>query len=402
LRDALDKQNRFIVDGTQYLVLFIMATGIVACGDWMADRLMMNIIVIFLALFVSRNRLVFGWTAMAYFLFLSWLVIAIFYSPVKSFGFRVLLKYLFPVLIMLYVTKMTLTPQFYLKILKVTLWVGLFGLLWFLVLGRIPLIGGIISSVIFWGPGILDFFPVTITISFAMYSYTKKRKYLIYVVLFAIPSILMLNRTGLLAASISIVVFAVVRYKVKSIPYVILGVSIFIGTILYVPAFRDKMFKKQMTSDEIVEKRETMTEDDINSNGRFAMWKWSKKQYYEGHELIGSGLGVLQERFYSQNHPFAPIRIVHNDYLQLMCDTGLIGLYLYILVMASLVIHSFIIYFHRGKVFIVRFAALISGVSLAGMASTLYTDNVVNYTLMTLTYPYALYGLMLNLNRRYA
>jgi hypothetical protein len=402
LKDALDKRDKFIVDGNQYLFLLIMATGIAACGEWMASRLLMNIIIVLLAFFTSRDRPVFNWTTTAYFLFLFWLLIEIYLSPVKDFGFRVFLKYLFPIMIMLYASKITTSARFFVKVMYLVLAIGLFALLWFLLLGRIPIVHGIISTFIFWGPGILDFFPVTITIAFAMYTQTKKKKFLLYVLLFAVPSILMANRTGLLSASITIIVFSIVRYGIKSLPYVVIGAGISIGTVLYVPSFRQKMFKKQLTSEEIIEQRGSMTSDDINSNGRFAMWEWSKKQYFEGHELMGCGLGVLQERFYSQKHPFVPIRIVHNDYLQLMCDTGWIGLYLYISIMVSLVVHSMIVYFNRRKAFIVRFAALIAGVSMAGMASTLYTDNVVNYTLMTLTYPYAFYGMMIGLNRHYS
>jgi O-antigen ligase len=219
--------------------------------------------------------------------------------------------------------------------------------------------------------------------------------------LIIIPSVLGSIRTGVLASSITIVVFAIVRYKIKSLPYVILGIGVFVGTLLYVPDFRNKMFKKQLSSEEIIEQVNELTTDDIDSSGRFAMWEWSLDHFYKGKEWKGSGLGVLQNAFYTGNHPFGGLKVVHNDYVQILCDTGLIGLALYGLTLFSLIIHSFIIYYKKRKIPIVRLAAIISGVSLAGMISTLYTDNVVNYSLMTLSYPFALYGMTLGLDRQY-
>ena len=34
--------------------------------------------------------------------------------------------------------------------------------------------------------------------------------------------------------------------------------------------------------------------DDINSNGRFAMWEWSLNKFYQNRELYGTGTGNLQ------------------------------------------------------------------------------------------------------------
>ena len=38
-----------------------------------------------------------------------------------------------------------------------------------------------------------------------------------------------------------------------------------------------------------------------------------------------------------------------------------------------------------------------AGASLAGVAVTMYSDNVVNYSMCTLAYPFGFYGMMLGL-----
>lgn len=398
----MKKRRWFLVDNSQMLFLFMMATAILSCGSTlMANRLLLCIILCCLALWMVKRPVTLSITVWLYAAYLLWLVIEIFYSPVKNYGFRVFLKYLYPFVIMLFASKIKVSVPFYQKTIQIILIVAIYGLCYFLILGRIPILGRLLGSITFWGPAILDFFPVAVTIALLYYSYSKQWKYLILVFALALPSILFTNRTGLLALSITIVIFSIVRYQLKSLPYVVLGVGLLVGTVLYNDAFREKMFVKQMSKEAVIENADQMTKKDIMDNGRYAMWEWSLGHYFVGKELKGSGLGVLQHAFYTLNHPFGRLKVVHNDYVQILCDTGIIGLVLYALTLLSLIIHSLILYFRSKKAPILRMAAIISGVSMAGMLSTLYTDNVVNYSMMTLSFPFALYGLTLSLNRKY-
>ena len=129
------------------------------------------------------------------------------------------------------------------------------------------------------------------------------------------------------------------------------------------------------------------------------MWEWSLKNYYKGHELMGSGLGQLQARLYSHNHPFGRLEVVHNDYVQILCDTGQIGLGLYVLILFSFVMHSFRIYNNKQNRESARNSAFIAGTSLCGIMACAFTDNVINYSLITLTYPYAFFGFALALKK---
>lgn len=401
IKDPIVKNRSFVVANRPYLLLFIFATAILACGSYMADRLLVTMVILFLGILTAQRSISFSGTAFFYILYLSWLLLSmLIISPDMGYGFRVFLKYLYPFLIMLFASQLNISKKYYLKALNIILNVALFSVFCFLVLAWIPTVNQIVGSVLFWGPAIIDFYPVPIATSLLLFSHTRKKKYLVYAVLFILPPIFSAIRTGILASSITIVLFAIIRYKLKSIPYVLFGCALLIGSVLYIPQVRDKMFRKQMSTEEIVERREELTTDDIDSNGRFAMWEWSMERFYYGKEWTGSGLGVLQKTFYSLDHPFGHIRIVHNDYVQILCDTGLIGLILYGLTLLSLVIHSIFIYF-RSKQGVIKIAAFVAGVGLSGMLSTLYTDNVVNYSMMTLSFPFALYGLLLSLKRAY-
>ena len=402
VKDGFLKNKTFKITNLHYLLLFIFSMALLACGQHMANRMTVTMIILVLAIILARQRISFSATSVFYIFYLAWLILSILLiTPEKGYGFRVFLKYLYPFLIMLFATQLAVNAQFYLKVLKAVIIIGLIAIFWQVILVRIPILNNIIGSFIFWGPAIIDFYPVPLTISLLLYSETKKKKYLIYAALFVIPSILGAIRTGILAYSITVILFAIIRYRIKSLPYVLIGTAIFIGSILYIPQVRDKMFREQMSAEEIITQREELTTDDIDSSGRFAMWEWSLERFYKEKEWAGSGVGVLQATFYSLRHPFGSIRIVHNDYVQILCDTGLIGLILYASTLLSLIIHSLFVYF-TSKQKAVKMAAFVAGVSLAGMLSTLYTDNVVNYSMMTLSFPFALYGLFLSIKRFYS
>ncbi len=397
LKNPFDKQISFSVTNSQYLLLFLLASAILGCGgDLMASRLLTSIILAFLMLLINNKRIEFSRTVFLYFFYLLWLIIATIYSPSQYYGLRVFLKYLYPFLMMLFASQVTTSEVFYLKGIQIILRIALFGALCLLVFYWIPVLGSVVLLLTYYGTAILDFFPVAIAISFLYYSHFKKKKYLFYIFIFFLSSVVHTNRTGILAAFITIIIAALVRYRLKALPYIIGGLVIFGGAVLSIPEFRAKMFKKQMNVDEIVERRDELTVDDINTNGRSAMWEWSLNNFYKNKEWTGSGLGVTQRAFQGNLTPFN-MPAVHNDYIQIICDTGLIGLILYGLTLLSLIAHCFIVYFKTYCHPAVKFAAFVAGVSMAGMVSTLYTDNVVNYSLMTLGFPFALYGMMLGL-----
>ena len=112
---------------------------------------------------------------------------------------------------------------------------------------------------------------------------------------------------------------------------------------------------------------------------------------------MGSGTGNLQEVFYSLKHPFGTIKICHNDYVQILCDNGLIGLVLFGVSFLYLIFHCFIVYQGRRHLPMVRVCALIAGPAMGGTLLTMYTDNVINYTMATISFPCAIYGMMLGL-----
>ena len=228
----------------------------------------------------------------------------------------------------------------------------------------------------------------------------KKRKDLYLALLFMLPSVLWVFRTSIMGTAMAIMVFMFFKYKLKSLPFISGVLVLFIVAIFTIPSVKGKMFRgEDKTLTEFQEGKISM--DDIDSNGRFAMWEWSFDTYYEGREAIGSGTGNLQRAFYALEHGIGSIKIVHNDYVQILCDNGLIGLVLFAATYLCLIIHSFIVFQKRRYPWYIKVCAITAGASAAGILLTMYTDNVINYSMATISYPCAFYGIMLGLEKGY-
>lgn len=157
------------------------------------------------------------------------------------------------------------------------------------------------------------------------------------------------------------------------------------------------MFNKNFDGEQILEGERKIDKNDIDSNGRFEMWDWSLKNFYENNKLEGSGSGTLQAVFYKRKAEEGTVGIVHNDYVQILCDNGLIGLILYLSIFLTILLHTFSIYQNKFNSDLIRLTAITAGASAIGMAVTSFTDNTVNYSMATLSYPFGFYGIMLGL-----
>ncbi len=139
-----------------------------------------------------------------------------------------------------------------------------------------------------------------------------------------------------------------------------------------------------------------VNKDDINSNARFAMWEYFERRFYHGRELQGSGTGACQNHLYN-NFLFGGLKVMHSDIVQMKCDNGLIAVILYYTVVMMMILHAFFFFLRKRHGACIKVCAITAGASLAGVAVTMYSDNVVNYSMCTLAYPFGFYGMMLGL-----
>ena len=391
------------VSSRQRFVLFLLALGVVQAGSFSATLLLVWIMLLVILLSKYGTRFSDSNLFTFYALYLIWLLFSLISSSEQGFGFRVFAKYLFPFLVVLVTSSMPNTDAFFFKALKVVLSSALFVNLIILIPYIIPI--GFITvpvfqPIIWWWPAIIDFNPFAMAVAIVLYELTKKKIYIYAIAVFFLLPAIASVRTGLIGLGIALLAISFFKYKLRALPVFIFILFGFVGSILFIPNVRDKMFAGAFNSaDEVINSLDVLSFNDIETSGRSAMWEWSLNTFYKDNELLGAGLGQVQARFYSGNHPFGNLEVIHNDYIQILCDTGQIGLVLYLIVLISFVVYSFRIYNNKKNRESARNSAFIAGTSLCGIMACAFTDNVINYSLITLTYPYAFFGFALALNK---
>lgn len=394
--NPLVKKQKYFATGPQIFLIFSVVTGFFMLGEWSATRLSIWIVYLIVGTMVTKGKIKFTPVLILYIFYILYLFLSLFIlSPDKFFGIRVIAKYLFPLCVLIFAAKIANSEFVIYSGIKYVLAIAIFiQITFFLWINW----GGI-----FWVRSTLaDHLVVMSVISLALFYATSKKKYLYLTLFFCSFPVVATIRTGLMGITGCFTIFFLFKYKWRALPVVVFVVAAAVLVVLYVPAVRGKMFRdKQMTADEIIENRENLTLKDIDTNGRQAMWDWSLDNYYRKNKVFGTGVGNLQMVFYSGKHPFNPLRVVHNDYVQILCDTGLVGLILFLLTSLSLVIHSFIIYNDKRNNEMIRLCAIVAGSSLVGILITSYTDNSVNYSFATYFYPYVFFGMALSLVQKY-
>lgn len=399
MTNPLNREQKMVMDGPEMFWILTFSTGLLAFSapgalDLMAIRLMVLEVFCLVGLFICKRSPQWSPAIIFYLIYIIWLVVGLSYTPVPGYGFRVILKYLYPLLIMLFASAAVRDKEVFIKAGIGARTVAIISI----AVAFIPYIGRLFPGV-FWYETARAINYISMCIfSLALFYYTQeKKKNLLFGILFMLPCILWVFRTSIMGTTLALMTFFFFKYKLKSLPVMFSVFILFIVAVFAIPSVREKMFFddngkniEQLNAGEI-------SMDDINSNGRFAMWEWALNKFFYGEELTGAGTGNLQETFYALRHPFGSIRICHNDYVQILCDNGLIGIVLFGGSFLALIFHCFIVFQNRRYDTAIHLCAIVAGASAAGTLLTMYTDNVINYTMATLSYPCGFYGMMLGL-----
>lgn len=395
----LNKKQKLLFNGPELYLVLMMSTGLLSLAapiglDLSAIRLLLLEIFCIIGLLRSRHKPIWSATSVFYLLLILWMCIGLFYTSSTIFGIRVILKFIYAFLLILFTSAVVRDGEVFLK--------ASFGARWMAIITIIlsfTHISRLFPGTIWYSTALAINYIVMCVFSLAMYYYGgKKRRDLYLTLLFMIPCIVWVFRTSIMGTALAIMVFMFFKYKLRSLPFIGGILVLFIVAVFTIPSVKNKMFRGEDKS--LTEFRDgKISMDDIDSNGRFAMWKWSFDTYYKGRENIGSGTGNLQRAFYALEHGIGSIKIVHNDYVQILCDNGLIGLILFAGSFLCLIIHSFIVFQKRRYPWYIKVCAITAGASAAGILLTMYTDNVINYTMATISYPCAFYGMMLGLEK---
>lgn len=403
VKGVMDSEEEYHYSGPELFWCLTFSTGLLAFSanvglDLMAIRLGVLEILCIIGLNVAPNRPVISLPIKIYIIYLIWLLVGCMYGTSAGYGFRVILKYLYPLVLCLFASAVVHDSEVF---LKSSLWARKVALI-SIIFSFVPLIGLLIPGVFWYSTAAAINYISIMIFSLSMFFFSdEKKNNLLYVILFMLPCFLWVFRTSIVGSALALMVFFLFKYKIKAIPVVVAGVVLFIALLFAIPSVREKMFysPEDNTADMVYSGQ--ISADKIDSNGRFAMWEWSLKKFWEPNKLNGAGTGNLQKTFYELRHPFGTIKICHNDYVQILCDNGLIGIILFGGSFLLIIFHCFKIYNNEDYPIYIRMCAITAGASLAGMMFTMYTDNVVNYSMATLSMPLGFYGMALGMCKKY-
>ena len=400
VRHPLDRSQQMLLDGPEMFWVLTFSTGLLAFSaegigvDLMALRLMVLEVFCLLGLFIVHRRPVWSLAVWAYVAYLVWIIIGCFYSPSYVFGFRVVLKYLFPFLLMLFASAAVRHDEVFLKAGLGALLVALVCLTFSLIPGASSLVPGV-----FWygTAEAINYISIMVFCLTLSYFTNERRKFLLLAILFLLPCFLWVFRTSIMGSIVALSAFYFIRYRIRSLPIIAGFLVAGVIAVFTIPSLHQKMFKKDSQNMTIEDfQKGELSMDNVETNARQAMWEYLEKRYYEPHKIKGSGTGNLQLFFAQNSEMFVGAKIAHSDFVQQRCDNGLIGLVLYGAIALFIFLHCLKVY-HSTDSVPIQMCALTAGASMAGVYVTLYSDNVVNYSMATLSMPFGFYGMLLGM-----
>ncbi|MCR4829124.1 MAG: O-antigen ligase family protein [Bacteroidales bacterium] len=405
VKNPLNSTQYLLIEGTEMFIILLFATGTLALSsaggghgagggfNLQAIRLLILEVSLILSLFVVTEQPRWGIGTIGYLLYIIWLVYSLTYCSSIQFGVRYILKYIYPLLVMLAASAIVRDEPIF---LSVCVWARRIALL-SVVVRFVPIpIFSLFDP--FWYITALNLnYVVVACISFALYYfYGKDKKDLILGILFFLPCLLVTHRSGLLAIFGGMAIFMFLKHKWISLPYIAIVGAIGLAIVFYVPAFHEKMFWKDTNNELTVADlyAGNIAEDDIRNNGREAVWTMLENEFYKGREMKGSGIGSCQKFLYENPNM---VKQTHGDYVQMRCDTGLIGMWLYLAVGIATLLHCAMVSFRSWVPDHIKCCAMITGGSIVGMYLGMYSENVVTYTMTSTGYAFGFYGIMLGM-----
>lgn len=400
LKGALNPNISYKYSGLELFWCLTFGTGLLAFSanvglDLMAIRLLTLEIFCIIGISMAKNRAVINLPMKIYVAFLLWMVVGLFYSPSVPYGIRTILKYIYPLLLCFFASAVVSDSEVFFKSSK---WARIVGVV-SIIISFIPLAERhIFPGVIWYGTArAINYISIMIFSLGMFYFSNNKKKNLYFTILFLLPCFIWVFRTSILGSAVAIMAFFLIKYRVKALP-IIAGIFVLgVVAVFTIPSVRSKMFyNDNVTIEDFAEGK--ISQDNINTNYRSTMWMKLQNKFYESHKLCGSGTGAIQNEMYNHSEEYGNLKVPHSDFVQQMCDNGLIGLILYG-AMIFFIFADCLRTYKNSNSPPIRLCAIVAGASILGVYATFYSDNVVNYSMATLAMPFGFYGMMLGMRR---
>lgn len=399
-----DQDGYYEMSSLTFYLIFIIVTGPLFLRSLSLLKYGVYFITLIALLSKGSVKIVQNPITTIFWIFYAWIAVRAIGTPAPYDAIMLLIKYLLPIL-SLYLGYAAISHRYdFFYILK-------FTMLW--VLFYTFFIGGLSAKLYDWlyfSPlglqflryaGFADYLNALFVIPFILAWWTGYKKWYWFALAMFVSTLLEAVRTGLGGMTIALSLFFLFRYKLKSLPLLFIVACSAIAVVLYVPEVNEKFFGEnagKISADNIIYD-DALSLDNIQTNVRTYMWKLIEDNCYVGHEVCGSGLGnsvAFLKDLNSKNTGLPAI--MHNDYLQIMCDTGLIGLSLFIAFLASILfIIGRDVWLTKNQY--IRYSGIVAIGSMGGIAFSLGFDNVVSHSMSSLIMPFIFIGIYIKIRK---
>lgn len=392
-------EEPYLLSPNMYFTIFTICTAPFFLGSLSLIKYALWFLLILLLIFTRVIRIRLEWMTMTYALFFAWLCITMTYTPVPRDGAMMLIKYALPMLFLWMGYSSLSNEKDVIVLLKV---VNIVGCLYCCFIGGqgfklMPWLYHFLGYQFSVYAGFADFLTSIFIAPILLYWLTKEKKYIFCTLWVILSTVLESVRTGM-GGMLLVFAFAILlKDRWKAVPGLMLAGALFLATILFVPSVKEKFYgedSNRVTATSMVQGN-SLSMDNIEMSGREYMWERVLENCYEGNETIGGGLGSSGRFVKNYGAETNGLEMMHNDYLQILCDSGKVGIVLLILFYLTVILKVSSHVALRRSSNLVRVTGIMALPSLAGIAFSMYFDNVVSNSMQSMVMPYIYLGFFL-------
>lgn len=389
----------YLLSPNMYFTIFTICTAPLYLLSFSLYRYALWFLLILLLIYTRVIRIRWEGMTMTYALFFLWLCYTMTYTSAPKDGAMMLTKYSLPMLF-LWLGYSSLSNKTDLIVLLKA--VNIVGCVWCLVIGGfaanfIPSLYSFFTGICFTYAGFADFLTSIFIVPILLYWLTRDRKYIYCALWMLLSTVLQSVRTGM-GGMLLVFVFAILlKNKWKAVPGLMLAGAVFVATILFVPEVNKKFFGDEGTSVSAMDiaSGRAFSFEKMDMNNREYMWERVLENCYKGKETIGGGLGTSGRFVKNYAMESSAPEMMHNDYLQILCDSGKVGIALMILFYLTVIMKVSRNVAMRRSSTLVRATGIMALPSMAGIAFSMYFDNVVSNSMQSMVMPYIYLGFFL-------
>ena len=393
------KKEYYLLSPNMYFVIFTVCTAPIFLYTFSLLKYGLWFVTLLVLLFVGKVRIKFEFITVMYFIFFLWLCYTMTYTSVPRDGAMMLIKFSLPMLF-LWLGYSGLRNEkdliIFLKVVNIAACIYCFTMGGFAMTVIPPLYVfsmGVFST---YAP-FADFLTAVFIVPILLYWLTKEKKYIYCALWMVLSTVLQAVRTGMGGMMLVFCIALLLKNKSKAIPGLAVAGAMFLSVVLFVPSVNEKFFGEDagtISATDIVQ-GDAMSMENIEMSGREYMWERVLDNCYRGNETFGGGLGTSGRFVKNYGEATQGLVMMHNDYLQILCDAGIVGIVFIALFYLSVILKVTSNVALRRSSPLVKLTGIMALSCLAGIGFCMYFDNVVSNSMQSMVMPYIYIGFFL-------